>query len=175
MKLPSRVHRQVGGDPYGERSATQFDLRRERRADIRRRSGRDSERRRQIRRPKWIDGWNSTDPEVLVTAFTPDGVYEEVTFGLKKKGSAELRDLHKFFHESVGGLYVKLVSTHVANGYGTIEWIFGGRDVGVFKTGKPFAVRGVSVIEVRGNRISRNLDYYDAATIMKQVGKLPAA
>jgi steroid delta-isomerase-like uncharacterized protein len=123
---------------------------------------------------KWIDGWNSTDPEVLVTVFTPDGVYEDVAFGLKKKGSAELRDLHKFFHESVGGLYVKLVSTHVANGYGTIEWIFGGRDVGVFKTGKPFAVRGVSVIEVRGNHISRNLDYYDAATIMKQVGKLPA-
>jgi steroid delta-isomerase-like uncharacterized protein len=124
---------------------------------------------------KWIDGWNSTDPEVLVAAFTPNGIYEDVAFGLKKKGSAELRDLHKFFHESVGGLYVKLVSTHVANGYGTIEWVFGGRDVGVFKTGKPFAVRGVSVIEVRGNRISRNLDYYDAAAIMKQVGKLPAA
>jgi steroid delta-isomerase-like uncharacterized protein len=124
---------------------------------------------------KWIDGWNATDPELLVAAFTPDGFYEDVTFGIKKKGSAELRELHKFFHESVGGLYVKLISTHVANGYGTIEWIFGGRDVGVFKTGKPFAVRGVSVIEVRGNRISRNLDYYDAATIMKQVGKLPAA
>ena len=124
---------------------------------------------------KWIDGWNSADPEVLVAAFTSDGVYEDVAFGLKKKGSAALRDLHKFFHESVGGLYVKLVSTHVAGGYGTIEWIFGGSDVGVFKTGKPFAVRGVSVIEVRGGHISRNLDYYDAATIMKQVGKLPAA
>jgi ketosteroid isomerase-like protein len=70
---------------------------------------------------------------------------------------------------------VKLISSHVANGYGTIEWIFGGKDVGVYKTGKPFAVRGVSVIEVRGAHISRNLDYYDAATIMKQVGKLPAA
>ena len=73
---------------------------------------------------KWIDGWNSADPEVLVAAFTPDGVYEDVTFGLKKKGSAELRELHKFFHDSAGGLYVKLISSHVANGYGTIEWIF---------------------------------------------------
>jgi len=72
---------------------------------------------------------------VLVAAFTSDGVYEDVTFGLKKKGSAELRELHKFFHASVGGLYVKLISSHVANGYGTIEWIFGGNDVGVFKTG----------------------------------------
>jgi ketosteroid isomerase-like protein len=117
----------------------------------------------------------SSDPEVLVSAFTPDGIYEDVTFGLKKKGSAELRDLHKFFHDSVDGLYVKLIATHVAAGHGTIEWMFGGKDVGVFKTGKPFEVQGVSVIEVRGNRISHNLDYYDAATIMKQVGKLPTS
>jgi ketosteroid isomerase-like protein len=70
-------------------------------------------------------------------------------------------------------LYCKLVDAHVAEGHGTIEWIFGGKDVGVFKTGKPFAVPGVSVIEFRDGKISRNLDYYDAATIMKQVGVLP--
>jgi steroid delta-isomerase-like uncharacterized protein len=122
---------------------------------------------------KWIDGWNATDPEAFVSAFTSDGVYEDMAFGLKKKGSAELRELHKFFHGSVGGMYVKLVASHVVGGHGTIEWLFGGKDVGVFKTGKPFEVQGVSVIELRGSRISRNLDYYDAATIMKQVGKLP--
>jgi steroid delta-isomerase-like uncharacterized protein len=121
----------------------------------------------------WIDGWNSTDPEKLVAAFTPDGVYEDVAFGITKKGSAELRELHKFFHNAVGGLYVKLVDTHVADGHGTIEWVFGGTDVDVFRTGKPFSVRGVSVIEISDGRISRNLDYYDAAAIMRQVGVLP--
>jgi steroid delta-isomerase-like uncharacterized protein len=124
---------------------------------------------------KWIDGWNATDPEILVAAFASDGVYKDVPFGLEKKGSAELRELHKFFHNAVGGLYVKLIASHVANGHGTIEWFFGGNDVDVFKTGKPFEVQGVSVIQVRGDRISRNLDYYDAATIMKQVGRLPAS
>jgi steroid delta-isomerase-like uncharacterized protein len=122
---------------------------------------------------KWIDGWNSPDPEKLVAAFTSDGVYQDVPFDLHKKGSTELRELHKSFHETVGGLYVKLIAAHVGGGHGTIEWIFGGTDVGVFKTGKPFAVPGVSVIDVRNGRISRNLDYYDAATIMKQVGLLP--
>ena len=91
----------------------------------------------------------------------------------RRREARELRELHKFFHDSVGGLYVKLIAAHVANGHGTIEWMFGGKDIDVFKTGKPFEVQGVSVIEVRGSRISRNLDYYDAATIMKQVGKLP--
>lgn len=122
---------------------------------------------------RWIDGWNSTDPEKLVSAFTSDGVYEDVTFEIVKKGSRELRELHKSFHTSVSGLYVKLVDSHVAEGHGTIEWLFGGTDVGVFKTGKHFEVRGVSVIDVKGGRISRNLDYYDGATIMKQVGVLP--
>jgi steroid delta-isomerase-like uncharacterized protein len=121
----------------------------------------------------WIDGWNSPDSAKLVGAFTSDGIYEDVTFGLKKQGSAQLDELHKFFHSAVSGLNVKLVDAHISADHGTIEWIFGGTDVGVFKTGKPFAVRGVSVIEVKDGRISRNLDYYDAADIMRQVGVLP--
>ena len=112
-------------------------------------------------------------PKCPFIAFTPEGVYEDVAFGITKMGSAELRDLHKFFHGAVSGLFVKLVDYHIADGHGTIEWIFGGTDVDVFKTGKPFSVRGVSVIEVDNGRISRNLDYYDAAAIMKQVGVLP--
>ena len=70
---------------------------------------------------KWIDGWNSPDPEMLVSAFTLDCIYEDVAFGLKKQGSAELRDLHRFFHDSVDGLYVKLIASYVSNGHGTIE------------------------------------------------------
>ena len=59
-------------------------------------------------------------------------------FGITKKGSADLRELHKFSHDALAGLYVKLVDTH------TIEWVFGGTDVDVFKAGKPFSVRGVT-------------------------------
>jgi steroid delta-isomerase-like uncharacterized protein len=122
---------------------------------------------------KWIAGWNSKTPQILVSDFTPDGYYEDVPSGLKKRGTNGLRELHKYFHDVVDGLYVKLVAAHVARGHGTIEWIFGGTDVGMWKTGKPFSVPGVSVIEVRNGRISRDLDYYDMATVMKQLGVLP--
>ena len=44
----------------------------------------------------------------------------------------------------------------------------------MFKTGKNFSVRGVSVFEVRGGKISRYKEFYDVATIMRQVGMLPA-
>ncbi len=58
-----------------------------------------------------------------------------------------MRELHKFFHAAVSGLYVKLVDARVAGSHGYIEWIFGGTDVGVFKTGKPFSVREVTGID----------------------------
>jgi hypothetical protein len=49
-----------------------------------------------------------------------------------------------------------------------------GREGGLkFCRRKPFSANGVSVIEVDDGRISRNLDYYDAATIMRQVDVLP--
>jgi len=62
----------------------------------------------------------------------------------------------------------------IRDGHGTIEWTFSGTDKGVYKTGKKFSVRGVSVIDMRDGKISRNLDFYDLATIMRQVGVLPA-
>ena len=34
-------------------------------------------------------------------------------------------------------------------------------------TGKQFTVRGVTVMEIRGNRISRNSDYWDLATVLR--------
>jgi uncharacterized protein (TIGR02246 family) len=122
----------------------------------------------------WVDGWNSSDPEKLAKMFTSDGIYQDVPTGLNKKGGAEIRDLHIFFHNAVEGLYVKLIAANIAGDHGTIEWLFGGKDIGIFKTGKPFEVQGVSVVDLKDERISRDFDYYDMATIMKQVGVLPA-
>jgi ketosteroid isomerase-like protein len=66
-----------------------------------------------------------------------------------------------------------LLRADIRGGHGTIEWTFNGTDKGVFNTGKKFSVRGVSVIDVRDGKIFRNLDFYDSATIMRQVGVLP--
>jgi hypothetical protein len=90
---------------------------------------------------KWIDGWNSSNPQKLVDAFTPDGFYQDVPSDSHYKGSSELRELHKFFHDAVGGLYVKLVAAHVSGGHGTIEWIFGGTDWACSRPASPSRFR----------------------------------
>jgi steroid delta-isomerase-like uncharacterized protein len=123
---------------------------------------------------KWIAGWNSHDPDKMLPLFTDDVFYEDVAFGEASHGKAEVRKFILSEIEGVPDLELKLVRSDIHNGHGTIEWTFSGTDKGVFNTGKKFSVRGVSVIEMRSGKISRNLDFYDAATIMREVGKLPA-
>ena len=123
---------------------------------------------------KWIAAWNSHDVEKFLPLFTDDAVYEDVAFGEKSKGSAELRKFFASELEGIPDLELKLERANLHGGHGTIEWVFSGTDKGVYKTGKKFSVRGVSVIEMRDGKISRNLDFYDLTTIMRQVGTLPA-
>ncbi len=110
----------------------------------------------------------------MLLLFTDDVLYEDVAFGEVSHGKAEVRKFILSEIEGVPDLELKLVRADIHNGRGTIEWTFSGTDKDVFKTGKKFSVRGVSVIEMRDGKISRNLDFYDSATIMRQVGLLPA-
>jgi steroid delta-isomerase-like uncharacterized protein len=123
---------------------------------------------------KWIAGWNSHNPDKMLPLFTDDILYEDVAFGEVSHGKAEVRKFILSEIEAVPDLELKLVRSDIHDGHGTIEWTFSGTDKDVVKTGKKFSVRGVSVIEMREGKISRNLDFYDAATIMRQVGALPA-
>ncbi len=123
---------------------------------------------------KWIAAWNSHDPAKMLPVFTDDVFYEDVAYGEISHGHAELRKFAADEFEAVPDLEVKLVRASISNGHGTIEWNFSGTDKGIYKTGKKFTVRGVSVIDVRDGKIARSLDFYDSGTIMRQVGVLPA-
>lgn len=123
---------------------------------------------------KWIAGWNSHDPDKILPLFTDDVFYEDVAFGEVSHGRAEVRKFILSELEGVPDLELKLMRADIHGDHGTIEWMFSGTDKDVFKTGKKFSVRGVSVIDMRDGKIFRNVDFYDVATIMRQVGTLPA-
>ena len=121
---------------------------------------------------KWIAGWNSHDPDKILPQFTDDIFYEDVAFGEVSHGQAEVRKFFLSELEGVPDLELKLMRADIHGGHGTIEWMFSGTDKDVFKTGKKFSVRGVSVIDMRDGKIFRNVDFYDVATVMRQVGLL---
>jgi len=123
---------------------------------------------------KWIAAWNSHDPAKMLPVFTDDVFYEDVAYGEVSHNHAELRKFAADEFDAVPDLELKLVRASINNGHGTIEWSFSGTDKGIYKTGKKFTVRGVSVIDVRNGKIARSLDFYDSGTIMRQLGVLPA-
>ncbi|MFZ0481156.1 MAG: nuclear transport factor 2 family protein [Terriglobales bacterium] len=123
---------------------------------------------------RWIAAWNSHDPDKMLPLFSDDILYEDVAYGEISHGQAEVRKFAADEFEAVPDLELKLLRASFSNNHATIEWSFSGTDKGIYKTGKKFTVRGVSVIDLRGGKIVRNLDFYDSAAIMRQVGVLPA-
>lgn len=123
----------------------------------------------------WIAAWNSHDTAKWATYFTSDIYYEDVAFGEISRGLEEGKKFAGEFFEGVPDLKLELENSSIDGDHGSIQWILSGTDKGVYKTGKKFKVRGVSVITIKNGKISRSLDYYDSATIMKQVGLLPAS
>ena len=122
----------------------------------------------------WIGAWNSHDVEKVISLFTKDVLYEDVTFAAVNHGTEELRKFATGFLEAVPDLKMELIGSSIQGNQGSIEWVLSGTDRGIYKTGKKFSVRGVSIVTVEHGKISRNLDYYDSATIMRQVGLLPS-
>ena len=123
---------------------------------------------------KWAAAWNSHDPDKLVQLYADDIFYEDVAYGEVSHNHTELRKFAAEEFESIPDVELKVMRTVIHNGHGTVEWSFSGTDKGVYKTGKKFTVRGVSVVDVRDGKISRCLDFYDTGTLMRQVGVIPA-
>ena len=118
--------------------------------------------------------WNSDDPDKVVASFTEDIVYEDVAASHISRGRAEVRKWVAGAFADIENFKLEVVSSSFHNGRGVVEWVWSGTDKGLLKTGKNFSVRGVSVIEVRGGKISRYKEFYDFATVMRQLGLLPA-
>ena len=119
--------------------------------------------------------WNAHDADKVASLYTEDVIYEDVPFGLIAHGHAEMRKMAADFFASVPDLKLEVVSNTSMGNRGSVEWAFSGTDVGLYKTGKKFSVRGTSVYELRDRKFSGNRDYYDSASIMRQVGVLSKA
>lgn len=120
----------------------------------------------------WVDAWNSHDPSAVAALFTEDAVYEDVTLGVVTHGLVQLRAFAQGAFDAISDFHIELLNSSLKGGHGTIEYMLSGTDRGLFRTGKRFAVRAATIIDVRGTKISRNSDYYDLAAILRPIGLL---
>lgn len=119
---------------------------------------------------KWAAAWNSHDPAKVAALFAEDGVYEDIPFGSTNRGAAALRKYAADYFAAVPDMKTVVTGGSIKNGVGYVEWTFSGTDVGLYKTGKPFSLRGVSIIATKNGKVTSDRDYYDLAALMKQVG-----
>jgi len=125
---------------------------------------------------EWASAWSSGDVAKLLPLFADDVYYEDVTFAAVMKDKRALRDFATTVFGSFADLRFETRSRFVsADGKaGAIEWVWRGRQTkdlpGLPATNKPFTVRGSTVVEFRNGKISRNSDYWDLATYLKEVG-----
>ena len=118
--------------------------------------------------------WNSRNADQFVALFSDDAVYEDVAAGHVARGKNEVRKWAAGAFTYIADFKLEVKKRSIYEGGGVVEWVWSGTDKGLFKTGKSFSVRGASVIQVRGGKISNYKEYYDFATVMRQLGLLPA-
>ena len=129
---------------------------------------------------KWVEFWNAKDgqtaADLFSDVFTDDVVYTDIPTD-PAHPVAEGRDQLLTF---ASGFFATFPNSSFALGQsacqgqqGFFEWTWTAVDKpGFFGTDKSFTVRGVAVIALQGKRISRNSDFWDLATVLRQLGQL---
>jgi steroid delta-isomerase-like uncharacterized protein len=123
----------------------------------------------------WVDLWGSRDLSQVDKLYAEDAVSEDVAEGVEYRGRDEIKRSLADDLSAVPDVNVEIVSLFATESRGAVEWIWSGTHTEdypglISATGKSFSVRGVSLFEFENGKIKRQLDYYDAAGFLNQLG-----
>ncbi len=119
--------------------------------------------------------WNTHDVEKIATFYTDDCVKEDLAVGAATRGKEEMKALiHRAFI-AIPNMTIELQTTFNSGNWAASEWLMSGTYSSNFPgmppaTGKPFSVRGATIMELRNGKISRTSDYWNYASFLQQVG-----
>jgi steroid delta-isomerase-like uncharacterized protein len=127
----------------------------------------------------WAQHWTSHDIDSLVSLFTDELIYEDVPLGVVNRDKQQLRAFVEGFVRGYPDITVELTSSFAVGDHGAAEWVIRGTHLGDRPgrpaTGKPIALRGASVFRFADGKIRSCVDYSDLATLLKQIGMMPAS
>lgn len=122
----------------------------------------------------------SHDLPTFMTVFTDDIVYFDVPLLAEMKGKEELKNFAVAFFAAFPDVQFTRTSPPVVSGdRAAVTWRVTGTQKGQFldvpATNKTMDVMGVSMMEFKDGKIARNSDYWDMATLLRQIGHMPAS
>jgi steroid delta-isomerase-like uncharacterized protein len=121
---------------------------------------------------KWVDFWNGLDVTKAFDVFTEDIVYEDVPSGLHASGADEFKTFAQGFFDAFPNSSFALGQSACdrRGKQGFFEWTWTAVDSpGFCGTGRSINLRGVAVIAIQDKRISRDSDFSDFATVLRQL------
>ena len=125
----------------------------------------------------WASVWSSHDVAKVLSIFTDDCVYEDVTMGVVNHGKTELATFARDIFGAFPDFTLQLTSQFAAGSWAGAEWTMSathkGDLPGLPATGKRFSIRGATVFELQGEKIRRVSDYWNMVTFLKQTGVMP--
>jgi steroid delta-isomerase-like uncharacterized protein len=121
---------------------------------------------------------NSHDIEKCLSFYTDDCVYEDVALGKVNHGKEELKAFIMSMFVWSSDVKLEVKSIFSAGDWAATEWVMTGTNTGDIPempaTGKNFSIRGSSIMQIRGDKVSRQSDYWNEVSYLQQVGILPA-
>jgi steroid delta-isomerase-like uncharacterized protein len=125
-----------------------------------------------------VEGFSTGDLDKVLSVFDEDILYEDVPFGVRVQGKSAVSGFCRSFMDSMPDFRQELTFCFRQDNIGVTEWVMSftqtGDLPGMPATGKRATVRGMAMIELRGDLIVRSSSYYDVASVMRQLGHLPA-
>ena len=109
----------------------------------------------------YIAALNRQDVEAMISFYTEDVVYIDHAVGVKLNRTTVGTFLKNFIDSySVG---FKVTPLHVCQDPESEKLAYEWQMEGTSKTGVKMSIRGISMMQMRGDKISRNVDYWNHA------------
>lgn len=128
---------------------------------------------------EYIEMWLAHDIEKIASFFIDDCVYEDVAAGAVYQGKDGVKAWARTAFSAFPDFKIEVKSFFGAGDRAASEWIMSGTHSGDFPglpaTGRSFSVLGASIIELQEDQIIRNADYWDSASMLRQLGAMPEA
>jgi steroid delta-isomerase-like uncharacterized protein len=125
----------------------------------------------------YVEAWNSHDPARIAGFLHEDMAYFDASVGDSQRGrQAALDNVIEVFHRAVPDAAWTIRSEPVATADGiAFEWTISGQNTGDWgatakATGRALQYDGMTMLRFSDGKIVYQGDYYDAATVNRQLG-----
>jgi steroid delta-isomerase-like uncharacterized protein len=127
---------------------------------------------------RWVRAADPFDPTALSAMYTDDAVYDDVPIGVITEGRDAIEALLRVNLDMFPDFRATDIAGFVTADRGAVQYTMNGTAHADEHTAiaKQFSVRGAAVLQLRGGLICRQTEYWDLATMLRQLDlPLPTA